>query len=98
MLDKFPIGGTLADVAAPPAGLAVLWTGRRPGWRRSTPLAHALVILLAVNLPVFLFNQGDPGIVAELVMGAGWLFVALAVYVTGDAVIRSRRPGVVSTP
>ncbi len=77
----FPIGGMLADIAALLIGIAVVTAKRWTGWQRWMLLAHFLVIFFAVSLPLGLGVTPDgPGMAGELVMGAMWLGVALAVF------------------
>lgn len=77
----FPIGGMLSDIAGLLIGIAVVTAKRWTGWQRWMPLAHFLVIFFAVSLPLGLGVTPDgPGMAGELVMGAMWLGVALAVF------------------
>jgi len=85
----FPIGGTLADISALLIGIAVITARRWNGWQRWMPLAHFLVVFFAVSLPLGLGMTPDgPGMAGELVMGAMYLGVALAVF-TSAANLRS---------
>ncbi len=85
----FPIGGTLGDLAALLIGIAVIRAKRWTGWQRWMPMVHFLVVFFAVSLPLGLGLTPDgPGTAGELVMGAMWLGVALAVF-TSAASLRS---------
>jgi hypothetical protein len=76
----YPIGGVLSDIGALLTGIAVLIAKRWTGWQRYMPLVDFLVIFFGVNLPGFLGATDGPGMIGELVMGACWFGVALAVY------------------
>ena len=76
----FPIGGALWDVGALLTGIAVVTAKRWTGWQRFMPLVSFLVIFFAVNLPVIVGATDGPGMIGELIMGACWFGVALAVY------------------
>jgi hypothetical protein len=76
----FPIGGMLGDIAALLIGIAVITAKRWSGWQRWMPLVHFLVTFFAINLPMSLGAMDGPGMAGELVQGAMWLGVALAVF------------------
>ncbi len=76
----FPIGGTLWDLGALLTGIAVITAKRWTGWQRFMPLVNFLVIFFAVNLPLIVGATDGPGMIGELIMGACWFGVALAVY------------------
>jgi hypothetical protein len=78
----FPIGGALWDLGALLTGIAVITAKRWTGWQRFMPLVNFLVIFLAVNLPLIVGATDGPGMIGELIMGACWFGVALAVYTT----------------
>ena len=85
----FPIGGMLGEISSLMIGIAVVTAKRWTGWQRWMPLAHFLVNFFAVSLPLALGVTPDgPGLVGELVMGAMWLGMALAVF-TATADTRS---------
>jgi hypothetical protein len=76
----FPIAGALYDLGALLIGIAVITEKRWTGWQRFMPLVSFLVIFLAVTLPVVTGVTDGPGMIGELLMGACWFGVALAVY------------------
>jgi hypothetical protein len=78
----FPIGGALWDLGALLTGIAVITAKRWTGWQRFMPLVSFLVIFIAVTLPLIVGATDGPGVIGELIMGACWLGVALAVYTT----------------
>ena len=78
----FPIGGALWDLGALLTGIAVITAKRWTGWQRFMPLVSFLVIFFAVTLPLIVGATDGPGVIGELIMGACWLGVALAVYTT----------------
>jgi hypothetical protein len=78
----YPIGGVLGDVSALLTGIAVLVARRWSGWQRFMPLVNFLLVFFGVNLPSFLGVTDGPGLIGELVMGACWFGVSLAVYTT----------------
>jgi hypothetical protein len=78
----FPIGGALYDLGALLTGIAVIAAKRWTGWQRFMPLVSFLVIFFAVNLPLIVGATDGPGMIGELIMGACWFGVALAVYTT----------------
>ena len=78
----FPIGGALWDLGALLTGIAVITAKRWTGWQRFMPLVSFLVIFFAVNLPLIVGATDGPGMIGELIMGACWFGVALAVYTT----------------
>jgi len=78
----YPLGGILYDLGALLAGIAVITAKRWTGWQRFMPLMSFLVIFFAVNLPNFLGVTDGPGMIGELLMGACWFGVALAVCTT----------------
>lgn len=78
----YPLGGILYDLGALLAGIAVMTAKCWTGWQRFMPLVSFLVIFFGVNLPNFLGVADGPGMIGELIMGACWFGVALAVYTT----------------
>jgi hypothetical protein len=78
----YPLGGILYDLGGLVAGIAVITAKRWTGWQRFMPLVSFLVIFLGINLPNFLGATDGPGMVGELIMGACWFGVGLAVYTT----------------
>ncbi len=78
----YPLAGLLYDLGGLVAGIAVLTAKRWTGWQRFMPLVSFLVIFFGVNLPVFLGATDGPSMLGEVIMGACWFGVALAVYTT----------------
>lgn len=78
----YPLGGILYDLGALLAGIAAMTAKRWARWQRFMPLVSFLVIFFGVNLPNFLGVTDGPGMIGELIMGACWFGVALAVYTT----------------
>lgn len=76
----FPIGGNLHDFGYLFIGIATVTSGRWSGWQRWMPLVAAVVTLLTVGLPMLLGATPDgPGLIPELLMGAMWFGIGLAV-------------------
>lgn len=80
----FPIGGTLSDIAALLIGIAVITAKSWTGWQRWMPLVHSLVTFLGISLPMGLGAMNGPGLAGELIQGALWLGVALAVFTSAS--------------
>ena len=78
----FLIFGVLSDVGALLTGLAVLYSRHWSGWQRYIPILNFLIVFINVNLLVYMSANDGPGLNGELIMGACWLGVALAVYTT----------------
>jgi hypothetical protein len=77
----FPIGGNLHDFGYLFIGIATVTSGRWSGWQRWMPLVGAVVNLLTMSLPMLLGVTPDgPGMIPELLMGAMWFGVGLAVF------------------
>jgi hypothetical protein len=79
----FPIGGNLHDFGYLFIGIATVISGRWSGWPRWMPLVAAVVNLLTMSLPMLLGVTPDgPGMIPELLMGAMWFGIGLAVFTT----------------
>lgn len=81
----YPIGGLLTDVGGLLIGIAVIVARQWSGWQRFMPLLSFLTIFFGVNLPSTLGATDGPGMVGELIMGACWFGVALAVFTKSQA-------------
>ncbi len=76
----FPIGGNLHDYGYLFIGIATVTSGRWSDWPRWMTLVAAVVNLLTMSLPMLLGVTPDgPGMIPELLMGAMWFGVGLAV-------------------
>lgn len=76
----YPIGALLGEIGGLLIGIAVLRAKQWLGWQRYVPLASFLIIFFSVSLPLTLGATEGPGMVGELIMGACWFGVALAVW------------------
>jgi hypothetical protein len=77
----FPIGGNLHDFGFLFIGIATVISGRWSGWQRWMPLVGAVVSILTMGLPMLLGLTPDgPGMIPELLMGAVWFGIGLAVF------------------
>jgi hypothetical protein len=77
----FPIGGNLQSLGYLLFATAAVLHGRWAGWQRWMPLVVAVGLLLTNGLPMLLGLTPDgPGMLPELLMGALWFGVGLAVF------------------
>jgi hypothetical protein len=80
----FPIGGMLQLLGGLLTGIAVAVSKRWEGWQRFTLLLQGLYYLIALMLPIIIFNQ-EPTLLTESIWQVAWFLTSLALFTKTSA-------------